>query len=182
MKVSHQSDEMLILDHVPWVMAIAMALLVLVFVGIGILPIGFSDEPMWYLFSFMFTIVGGGLWLMALELFARRLQFVFDRRSDRITLRRLSIFNRSEVRHKLSTLIEARLQHSTGENGQRLLRPVLILRRMRGNDPGERHVPLHEYYTSGPGPEAMADAINQWLATTGAGVRTEPGRDRSGPA
>lgn len=158
MKITQDSRDRLILDHVPWALAIGLSCLVVLFIGIGLVPLGLSSDPMWWLFSFLFIFVGGGLWLMALELFARRLQFVFDRSEDRITIRRLSLFRRHEAHHKLSRLTEARIEQSTSENGQTLSRPVLALT----SKSGEITIPLHSYFTSGSGPEEMAEAINRW--------------------
>ncbi|MDF1669475.1 MAG: hypothetical protein P1U83_07665 [Roseovarius sp.] len=164
MKISHNTASLLILDHVPWVLAMALASLFVLFVGIGLVPLGLSDEPMLWLFAFMFSVVGGGLWLLMLELFARRLQFVFDRNTDRITIRRQSLFRRFEVNHKLSRLIEARLQTDVSEGGQALYRPVLVLHAMQKGKAIEKPMPLHDYFTSGSGPENMCEAVNTWLS------------------
>ncbi|QGX99612.1 hypothetical protein EI983_15595 [Roseovarius faecimaris] len=172
MKVTHDSHDTLILDHIPWALAIGLSCLIVLFVGIGLVPLGLSPDPLWWLFSALFIIVGGGLWLMALELFARRLQFVFDRSQDRITIRRVSVFRRREASHRLSRLIEARIEQSTGQNGQALTRPVLILR----GKSADQTVPLHSYYTSGNGPEAMVAAINNWWLRDGSGQAGHPSR------
>ncbi len=164
MKITRNTNEQLVLDHIPWVLSVGLALLVLVFVGIGVLPMGHSDEPLWWLFSAMFIVVGGGLWLTALALFAKRLQFIFDRQTDRIHIRRRSIFKHTEITHKLSRLIEARIETDFGENGQAMHRPVLILSSTSDGKPTETRVPLHEYFTNGPGPETMVEAVNRWLS------------------
>ncbi len=164
MKITRNTDDQLVLDHIPWVLSIGLALLVILFVGIGLLPLGQSSDPMWWFFSGLFIVAGGGLWLMALGLFAKRLQFIFDRQSDRIRIRRRSIFKHTEITHKLSRLTEARIETDFSESGQTLHRPVLILGSTRGGEPTEIRVPLHEYFTNGPGPEVMVDAVNRWLA------------------
>ncbi|WP_371227626.1 hypothetical protein [Roseovarius sp. 2305UL8-3] len=164
MKITRDTDEQLILDHIPWVLSIGLALLVIMFIGIGLLPLGQSGDPMMWLFSGMFIVVGGGLWLMALGLFAKRLQFIFDRNTDRIRIRRRSIFKHSEITHKLSRLVEARIETDFGKNGRTLHRPVLILSSTSNGKPSEARVPLHDYFTNGPGPEAMVEAVNRWLA------------------
>ena len=115
----------------------------------------------WF-FSFMFVVVGGGLWLMALELFAPRLQLVFDRSTDRISIRRRSVFRKAEKNHKLSRLVEARIEQDMSESGQALSRPVLILRSKRAGEDSTRTVPLHQFFTSGQGPETMVERINAW--------------------
>ena len=169
MKVSHNSTDLLIIDHIPWILATALACMVVLFAAIGLMPLGFVDDPMVWLYSFMFTVVGGGLWLLMLEMFARRLQFIFDRQTDRITIRRRSLFRREEQTHKLSRLIEARIETDTTENGTATYRPVVILRAARGGKPAEIRVPLHHYFTSGTGPETVCDAINSWQAGSGTG-------------
>ena len=164
MKVTRNTNDLLVLDHIPWVMSIGLALLVLLFVGIGLIPLGQSSEPMSWLFSGMFIFVGGGLWLMALGLFAKRLQFIFDRSADRITLRRRSIFGHDERRHKLSRLIEARIETSLGENGNAMYRPILVLRSTRSGEAVETPVEMHSYFTNGSGPERICETVNQWLS------------------
>lgn len=161
MKVTHNGPDKLIIDHVPWLLSIGLVCLILLFVGIGLVPIAFSNELASWFFAFMFIFVGGGLWLMALELFARRLQFVFDRDTDRISIRRKSVFTKTQINHKLSRLVEARLEQSMSENGQPMSRPVLVL--SRKGKTTTRKVPLHSYYTNSKGPEAMVEAINSWL-------------------
>lgn len=162
MKVTHSSPETLIINHVPWLLSVGFALLILLFVGIGLVPLGADLGPMSWLFSFMFIVVGGGLWLMALELFARRLQFVFDRTNNRISIRRKSVFNQTEVNHKLSRLVEARIEQNMSESGQAMSRPVLILKSKEAGQDTTRTVPLHQYFTTGSGPDAMVEAINCW--------------------
>lgn len=164
MKVTHSSQDKLIIDHVPWLLSIGLVFLILLFVGIGLTPIAFSNELASWFFGFMFIFVGGGLWLMALELFARRLQFVFDRTADLISIRRKSVFTDKVINHKLSRLEEARIQQSFAENGQPMQRPVLILLSKKADKLVRRTVPLHHYYTSGSGPEAVCEAVNIWLS------------------
>ncbi len=171
MKVSHSSPDTLIIDHVPWLLSIGLVLLILLFVGIGLIPLGADLGPMSWLFSFMFVVVGGGLWLMALELFAKRLQFVFDRSTNRISIRRKSIFRQTEINHKLSRLVEARIEQDMSESGQAMSRPVLILRSKTAKANTTRTVPLHQYFTTGQGPEIIVEAINSWWAMEkGSGV------------
>jgi hypothetical protein len=164
MKVTHSSQDKLIIDNTPWLLSIGLICLILLFVGIGLVPIAFSNELASWFFAFMFIVVGGGLWLMALELFARRLQFVFERSTDRVSIRRKSVFTDKVINHKLSRLEEARIQQSFSDNGQPMQRPVLILRSKSADKKVRRTVPLHSYYTSGSGPETVCEAINTWLS------------------
>jgi len=164
MKISHNTNDLLILGHIPWALSIGLSCVALLFVGLGFIPFSGGQSALsWVVFG-MFSIVGGGLWIVMLGLFAKRLQFIFDRQTDRIVLRRRSIFGHQESTHKLSRLAEARIETDFSESGQTLFRPVLILQSHEPEERTETPVPLHSYFTTGPGPEAMVEVINQWLA------------------
>ncbi|MFK7940235.1 MAG: hypothetical protein AB8B82_12710 [Roseovarius sp.] len=165
MKVTQNTADTLVIDHVPWLLSIGLVLLILLFVGIGLIPLGSDLGPMSWLFSFMFIGVGGGLWLMALELFAKRLQFIFDRQANRISIRRRSVFSRKEVTFRLSRLVETRIEQSMSDSGQPMSRPVLILHSTSKGAATTRTVPLHHYYTNGQGPETIVETINAWWLT-----------------
>jgi len=163
MKITTSTSERLVLEHKPILLSLGLVCLILVFVGIGLASLEQSANPLKWLFSGFFIFAGGGIWFFCLVVFVKRLQFIFDRPNDQIIIRRRSILKHTEITHKLSRLIEVRIETSFSENGQTLYRPVLILSSKRSGKPSETSVPLHEYFTSGPGPEAMVDAVNRWL-------------------
>lgn len=167
MRVSRNTDRQLILDWTPWLLGLGLLLAMLMFVGIGLLAPFAGDDPMLWVFSFMFVVVGGGLWGAGLVVFVKRRQLILDRDTGQITLRTRSLLKYTEDRHDLSRIRRVALEHDRGDSGQTLSRPVLVLTSRR-DDGGERRVPIHAYYTNGSGPGHVADLINDWLKAAGA--------------
>lgn len=162
MKISRNTDQQLILDWTPWLLGFGLLALMLVFMAIGLLVPLTGDDPMLWLFAFMFVVVGGGLWGMMIVIFVKRRQLILDRDTGQIVLRTRSVLKYTEETHDLVRLKAVALEHDLSDNGQTLSRPVLVLasRRKAG---GERRVPIHSFYTNGSGPGHVADLINDWL-------------------
>lgn len=156
MKVTRNTPEQLVIDHVPWLFGIILSVCFLLFLGIGLVALFAARDLGTVGFGLMFGVVGGGLWFLMIVLFVKRLQFIFDRSRDLIVIRRRSILSHKEETHGLAGLRRAVLESTRSDNGNRLYRPTLVFS-------GGKHEALHSYYTNGRGPRIVANAVNDWL-------------------
>lgn len=157
MKVTRNTPDQLIIADTPWLVGILMVVFILIFVGIGLFLIAEG-----ILAGLLFAIIGGGLGFAAFAMFVRRVQLIFDRRSQTITQRIRSLFGYSEVQYKLADLSHAMLETTTSSKGSVLYRPTLVLDAGMSAGP----LPIVEVYTNTSGPKRIADAINAWLAAS----------------
>lgn len=150
MSVKRNTPDQLIVADIPWIMGIGLVAFILIFVGIG-LSMVVSGEWM----GLMFIFVGGGVGALCFIGFVRRVQVIFDRPSDRIIIRRRSVFGYSEDTHHLSELKGVTLEESRSSKGTLMYRPTLLMN-------GDR-VPIVESYTNTSGPQKLASAVEDWL-------------------
>jgi hypothetical protein len=154
MKVTHDTTELLVLDHVPWGLAVLLMLplLLFTFAAIGIFAAGDWAGAAG-------AVPGAVLFAMALVVFVERLQLILDRRTGTVTLRCRTLWRYRQDTYALASLARARVESKRGSKGKRLYRPVLVF------DAGEdRGVwPVTEIYSSGQGADRTAAAINRWL-------------------
>lgn len=153
MKIKRNEPSQLILENNPVLLALALTLFALLFIGIGLANIG-TDPVMGLIFT------GGGLvfgigFSMA---FIRRTQLILDRQSGLVELRRRSWFGYSKMIWELRHLSEAYVQTSnSGDTPTH--RAALVID--GGMDAGTHPVTL--VYSSGSGARRATKAINDWL-------------------
>ena len=161
MKVVRHTPDQLIVANVPWLIGILISLFILVFAGAGLFMLSQGIGS-----GLVFLLGGGGLGLGAFAAFVRRVQVIFDRPGDSITIRRRSVFGYTQDRYPLSGLVRAELEETRSE-GTRVFRPVLVL----GDRGGARRVPVVLSYTSTAGPQRIVDAVNAWLGAAAPGAQ-----------
>jgi hypothetical protein len=154
MKVIHRTDDLLMIEDQPWFIGIMMIIMALVFAvgGMAILASGQIFGGV------MMLLIGVGVPVLIGALMVQRVRMTFDRRAGTVTRTRRSVLGLTQTTHALNRLDRARVGVSTDSDGT-TYRMELDLR-----DPPEM-VPFTSYHTSGKRPEAMAQAVNDWLAT-----------------
>ncbi|MFU8778523.1 MAG: hypothetical protein ACNA7M_12770 [Roseovarius sp.] len=166
MKVTHNSPDLLILEEMPWFIAIMLSLFTLISAAIGLLVLSQS-----LLGGLVFLLVGGGMGLAGVGIFVERLQLILDARAGRVTLRSRSIFRHRETVFDLSDVIRATSESTlsggdTSTDPSRVRRPVhrpaLVLHDGAGGTPLLH--PITEIYDSGRSSAEAVRAINQWLS------------------
>ncbi|MFN3576960.1 MAG: hypothetical protein ACK4TJ_08280 [Tabrizicola sp.] len=153
MKVIHNSGDLLMIEDRPWrigLMMIAMAL-VLAYGGMTILA---SGE---ILGGAMLLLIGVGVPVLIGALMVQRVRLTLDRATGRLTRTVRSVRGLSQESHPLDRLIEARVGVSTDSDGTSYRTELHLA------DPPQI-VPFTSYYTSGTKPEAITQAVNDWLA------------------
>lgn len=159
MKVVRNTPDQLIVSDTPWVIGMMLILFILAFGGAGLLVMTKSFWP-----GLLWVTVGPGMGIFAFVVFVRRVQVLLDRASNRIVIRRQSVFRYQSVEHPLDELetavleTTARRSKRTGSHSE-LTRPVLVF--ARGMSAGRHSVV--EAYSSGRGSRLLVDAINGWL-------------------
>ena len=138
MKVIHRSDTMLVLEDQPWLIGILMIGMVLIFAFGGMVLLA-SDETFG-------------------ALMVQRVRLTLDRSAGTVTRTRRSVLGLTQTTQALDRLDRARVAVSSDSDGS-TYRMELDFR-----DPAEM-VPFTTYHTSGTRPEAMAQAVNDWLRT-----------------
>jgi hypothetical protein len=101
----------------------------------------------------LFFSVFTALLVVALFLFVRRVQVIFDRLATTLTFRSQNLLGYREIVHPLNDLSHAKTE------GYDTARCVLVFH--KGMSKGEH--PLTAYSTSGTAPQRITDAINAWL-------------------
>jgi hypothetical protein len=151
MRVSIDRPDLLLLDHVPWGLALLASLFVLAFAGGGIAALGQGE----IVTALMFILVGGGAGVAMLVLMVERCQLWLDRAAGQMTFRRRTLRGQTEVSYPLDQVDRA-LTERGGGRGRGTTRPVLRLVQ------GDRIALTETYHAS-----AMADRtetrINDWL-------------------
>lgn len=154
MKVIHHSDAMLVLEDRPWLIGILMIVMALIFAfgGMALLASGETFGGL------MMLLIGVGVPVLIGALMVQRVRLAFDRSAGTVTRTRRSVLGLTRTTHALQRLERARVAVSTDSDGS-TWRMELDFR-----DPSEM-VPFTAYHTSGAQPEAMAQAVNDWLRT-----------------
>ena len=154
MKVIHRTDDLLMIEDRPWIIGILMIIMALVFAfgGMALLASG-------QLFGgVMLLLIGVGVPVMIGALMVQRVRLTFDRGTGTVIRTRRSVLGLTQTMHALDRLDRARVGVSTDSDGT-TYRMELDLR-----DPPEM-LPFTSYHTSGTRPEAMAQAVNDWLGS-----------------
>jgi len=156
MQVIRQNPDQLILENRPWLIGSFLIVFIIAFVAGGLAAISVGEVIM----GFAFVILGGGAGLLSFVLFVRRVQVTFDRPGSSIRFRRKSVFGSSDVTHDLKHLDRAVVESSYSGDSGATHRCAIIL---SGGMSAGVH-PLTMAYSSGPGAQRAADAINTWCA------------------
>ncbi|MFN4204499.1 MAG: hypothetical protein ACK4GM_15745 [Tabrizicola sp.] len=155
MKILHRSETLIVLEDRPWFIGSMLILMALVFISGGLRIMAESSVPG----GVLFAMFGGGVPLLVAALMVRRVRLTLDRSTGQLTRTMRSIRGLSRQSFPLARLVRAEVGSSTDSDGTSY-RTELHL-----TGPTEK-VPFTDYYTSGRKPEAMAQAINDWLDTT----------------
>ncbi len=161
MKVTTNTPALLIVEDRPVVIAVALIVFTLAFVGFGLFVLA---EGEWL--GALFLVLGGGMGIACFAIFVRRVQVVFhrvdaaDAAGAYVELRRRTVFGASKVRHPLSEVSHAELESSRSSDGPDTHRVVLVI--SEGQSAG-RH-PITFAYSSGSGHQRCKEAINDWLS------------------
>lgn len=153
MKVTTDTPDLLIVEDRPILLAIGLIVFILIFVAVGLSMLGEGDWK-----GLLFSLLGGGMGLLAFWAFVRRVQVVFNRPRNYVEFRRRNIFNASKVRHALNEIDRAVVEESTGKDGP-TYRVALVI---GGGQSAGRH-PVTLAYSSGSAHRRVADRINAWL-------------------
>jgi len=156
MKITRDTPDQLIIENRPWLIGGFLIVFTLIFVAVGLAAITYGEGVMGYAFVFF----GGGAGMLAFAVFVRRVQVIFDRAAGSIRFRRKSVFGSSDVTHDLKHLDRAVVESSYSGDSGATHRCVIIL---SGGMSAGVH-PLTMAYSSGPGAQRAADAINAWCA------------------
>ena len=161
MKVTRNTDDILVVEDRPWLIAIMLVLFILIFVGVGIFLI---SDGIWA--GLIFAIFGGGMGVMALIVFVRRTQAVFHRPEGWVEIRQKSLIGTTKQRFRLGDISGAHVETSHSSDSQNRSstthRAALVI--PQGPDTG-RH-PITSVYSSGKGAHTITAAINDWLPAT----------------
>lgn len=150
MKPLTNTPDLLVLDHKPWLMSLAMLAGLINFLGVGLNALMEGEILFGVMFSGIGTLAWGGCFLA----FSRRVQLIFDARAGQIVKRKRSFFGYAQDVYPLAALRGAELEE-TRRDGSSMYRPVLVL-------DGQANLPVVSYYTSGSDPRRTVDAINAW--------------------
>ena len=155
MKVIHRTEDLLMVEDRPWLIGIMMIVMALIF-AVGGMALLASGEVFG---GAMMLLIGVGVPVLIGALMVQRVRLTFDRPAGTVTRTRRSVLGLSQTVHRLDRLDRARVGVSIDSDGTSY-RMELDLR-----DPPEM-LPFTTYHTSGRRPEAMAQAINDWLGAS----------------
>jgi len=150
MQITENTNDTLVVDNTPWIFAIILIGAIIFSTAMGLFV--FIPRGEGLIFT-LFPAVGGIAVFVAL---VRRTQLVLDRRTDRVEVRRRTVFGYTVDDFELSALGGAKL-YTEGAGKSRRYRVVLL------TDGTER--PFTMVYT-GFGPQDVVDKINAWIGTT----------------
>lgn len=156
MKVAQHTDDLLIIDNTPWVMAVVL--------------LGFLMLPLWagvgtIIRSEMIglglgMIVGSGLFMLPFFwAFVRRTQMVLDRQAGTVAIRRRTIFGGTQEVYDLAALDRAEVE-SSYRDGTYTYRMVLRFE--------ETTRPFLKEYAGEKRAETAAELVNGWLGVNAA--------------
>ena len=100
MKISRNTPDQLILDHIPWQSAIfsGLGICLVVFLGISYFP----DE---IFIGSVILAVGLAIGLFQFGLIVQRVQVIFDRAGGSVKIRQRGLFSYTQVTHDLSDIV-----------------------------------------------------------------------------
>jgi hypothetical protein len=153
MKVIHRSDTLLVLEDRPWFIGIFMIAMSLCFVAGGMAMMGKGMV----LGGAFFAMFGGGIPLLIAALMVRRVRLTLDRSTGQLSRTVRSVRGLSQQDFALDRLTKAAVGVSYDSDGNTYRTELALV------DPPAT-VPFTSYYTNGRKPEAMAKAVNDWLA------------------
>ena len=165
MKITANSPDLLIIEEMPWFIAIMLSLFTLLFAGIGLLVM-----PETLVGGLVFLLVGGGMGLAGVGVFVERLQLILDARAGTAILRSRTIFRHRETVLHLSDVIRATGESTLSGSAvdtdpsrvrRKLHRPSLVLRDGSGDAPLLH--PITEIYDSNRSSTETVRTINDWL-------------------
>ena len=158
MKVTTNTDDLLIIDDRPLFFSIMLGGFILVFTGVGLFLI---SEGVWagLIFVAFGIFMGGG----AFYIFVQRVQVVLHRPEGWFEIRRKTLFSTQKVRYRLSELSHAGIETSRSSDGTSTYR--VVLRIPEGESVGWHPVTIA--YSNGRGHHRCRDAINAWLGADG---------------
>ena len=155
MKISRNTPDQLILDHIPWQSAIfsGLGICFVVFLGISYFP----DE---IFIGSVILAVGLAIGLFQFGLIVQRVQVIFDRAGGSVKIRQRGLFSYTQVTHDLSDVVEAIVEEEKGNKGQTLARSSLVLRGM-----SEGIHPMVEHFdgTYVRAHHDIVGVVNRWL-------------------
>jgi hypothetical protein len=154
MKVIHRSDTLLMLEDRPWFLGLFLVFFALVFAFGGLAMMGEGK----ILGGAFFALFGAGIPLLIAALMVRRVRVSLDRSTGQITRIERSVRGLTRTTYALDRLQEARVGVSYDSDGNTYRTEL----RLTGP---EETVIFTSYYTSGRKPEAMAEAVNDWLTS-----------------
>jgi len=154
MHISHQSNDLLIIDVQPWLIGAALSLFILIITGSGLAALMAGEGV-----GLILIAAGVGLGGVFLFLFVRRVQIVLDRNDGQLDIRRKTLRGMTHrtfaLHHLKGAVIET--SHSSDNSTYRV---ALILA------PGESqwHIPVTNYYASGLATkQRVAVAVNAFV-------------------
>lgn len=155
MKISRNSPEQLILDHIPWQSAI--------FSGLGICAVaylGISYFPDEIFIGSVILAVGLAIGLFQFGLIVQRVQVIFDRAGGSVKIRQRGLFSYTQVTHDLSDIVEAIVEEEEDNKGRTLARSSLVL---SGMSEGVHPMVEHFDRTYVRAHNDVVGVINRWL-------------------
>ncbi|WP_342068804.1 hypothetical protein [Yoonia algicola] len=156
MKIVRNTSDQLILQSVPWVIAIMLSIFLLGAIGFGLSSLFESNttDAFWGLLAIPLFLS------LFIVIFVRRDDLILDRSRNLLELRHSTFRGRTKIQHKLEHLNRAMLQTSRSSKGATTHRIALVLD--GGMDAGTH--PVTPVYVSGNGAKRGVEAINAWLA------------------
>ncbi len=150
MRVTRRTPDQLIVEDRPWLITIALSVIFLGTVSLTVFLIAASEFLIALCISGFAAYIG-----LFIAVFVQRIQVIFDRSAGTVTHRKRSLLRYREVVRPLGELDRA---VCTGGDTKR---PELVF----GTGMSGGQHPITVSSVSGPGPERIAEAINDWLNT-----------------
>jgi hypothetical protein len=154
MKPIETTADRLMLRHRPVKMGLLVAAVILIFAGLSLHEVMAGNHE-----AAKGPLIVLALFTVVFAVFVRQTVVILDRTTDAVVIRTASVFGTREKRFPLTGCKRATFEQdrsdSTASN-TRTYRPVLVYQ-------DGTKVPVREIYSSGPGAELTAKAINAWL-------------------
>lgn len=163
MKITRNTPDLLVIDHYPLLLTLALGGFMLLFAGVAFDGLRMGN---WFLVVLM-LVLSVALWFV-IRIAATRVRLVFDRGTGLLTIRQKSTKGLQEWRHPLDTIGQARVATQQGESDTYRLE----IHFASGMDAGFAH-PVTESFSSDTRTHTAAKVINTWLAA----VDSAPSRD-----
>ncbi|MEJ6397372.1 hypothetical protein [Yoonia sp. 208BN28-4] len=155
MKVTHNTPDMLIVDHRPVLLTVVLGVFVLIYVGVAFDGLRTGRYGLVALMIFLTFAM-----YYMLKIASTRVRLTFDRAANQLTIRQKSTKGVQVWEHPLNTIGRARVNVQQGETDTYRLEIDFT----SGMDAGYSH-PVTTTFSSDPGVRNAADAINTWLET-----------------